>query len=297
MRHHRPPGPRPTLGVRRRVPQRSDAIPVFAWGSGDPRPLPKVVGVTTAPTTSTVQANGIEIAYETFGDRTDPPVLLVMGLGTQMIAWPDELCEQLAAGGRWVIRYDNRDTGLSTHLRDLPAPDVKSVLLRRQKPPYTVDDMAKDLLGLLDALGIDRAHVVGASMGGFIAQTAALIAPERFRSLTLIMTSTGSRLVGQAKAHLVPRLLRRRRAGDRETAIELAVETFTAIGSRRSLFDPDHIRDLAGRSYDRNHDPAGYLRQLAAIVAQPDRTKRLTKLDVPTLVVHGLHDPLVQVSG
>ena len=242
-------------------------------------------------------ANGIELAYETFGDPEAPPIVLVMGLGTQMIAWPDELCELLAVGGRYVVRYDNRDVGHSTHLTDVRAPDVKDVLLRRKRPPYTVDDMADDLVALLDALGFGQVHVVGASMGGFIVQSAALRFPERFASLTLIMTSTGSRLVGQAKPHLMARLLRRRSAVDRDAAVELAVETFGVIGSRGKLFEADHVRDLAGRSYDRSHDPAGYLRQLAAVVAQRDRTKELTTLAVPTLVMHGLHDPLVAASG
>lgn len=247
--------------------------------------------------TTTVPANGIDIAYETFGEAGAPPVVLVMGLGTQMIAWPDELCELIAAGGRYVVRFDNRDVGLSTHLTDVRAPDVKDVILRRKRPPYTVEDMADDLIGLLDALELQQVHLVGASMGGFIAQTAALRAPERFASLTLIMTSTGSRLVGQAKPKLMARLLKRRAVSDRDSAVTAAAETFGLIGSRGGLFEQDHIRDVAGRSYDRAHDPSGYLRQLSAIVAQPDRTKPLTGLQVPTLVMHGLHDPLVAVSG
>jgi pimeloyl-ACP methyl ester carboxylesterase len=244
-----------------------------------------------------VQANGIEIAYETFGDAADPAIVLVMGLGTQMIAWPDELCEQLAAGGHHVVRYDNRDVGLSTHLTDLAAPEVLQVALRRRRPAYTVSDMAADLIGLLDALGIERAHLVGASMGGFIVQTAVIEHPERVLSQTLMMTSTGSRRVGQAKPKLAPRLLARRGQVDREGAIELAVETFSLIGSRGELFDAGHVRDLAARSFDRSSDRAGYVRQLGAVVAQPNRTKALTRVAVPTLVIHGLHDPLVAVSG
>ena len=252
---------------------------------------------TTAPTVQRVAANGIELAYETFGDPGDPPVVLVMGLGTQMIAWPDALCEQIAGGRRYVIRYDNRDVGLSTHLHGKRAPDVKDILLRRKRPVYRIDDMADDLIGLLDGLGIERAHLVGASMGGFIVQTAALAHPERTLSLTLIMTSTGARTVGRPQPKLITRLLGRRGTLDREAAMELAVETFGLIGSRGDLLDPDHIRDLAGRSYDRAHDPAGYVRQLGAVLAQSNRTRPLTKLRVPTLVMHGLHDPLVNVSG
>jgi pimeloyl-ACP methyl ester carboxylesterase len=247
--------------------------------------------------TKTVQANGIEIAYETFGNPTDPPVVLVMGLGTQMIAWPDRFCEDLAAGGRYVVRYDNRDVGLSTHLDHLEVPDIKAVALRRKRPAYFVSDMADDLVALLDALGLDRVHLVGASMGGFIVQTAALEHPDRFLSLTLMMTSTGSRRVGQAKPALITRLARGRRAMSREEAVEAAVETFRLIGSRKALLDENHLRELAGRSYDRSTDPKGYLRQLGAVIAQPNRTKALTGLRVPTLVLHGLHDPLVAPSG
>jgi pimeloyl-ACP methyl ester carboxylesterase len=250
-----------------------------------------------APTTRRADANGIELAYETFGDPGDPPVVLVMGLGTQMLAWPDALCAQIAGGGRYVVRYDNRDVGLSTHLHGTRAPDVKDILLRRKKPAYRVDDMADDLIGLLDALGLDRAHLVGASMGGFIVQTAALAHPERVLSMTLIMTSTGSRRVGQARPRLITRLLGKRGTLDRAAAMELAVETFGIIGSRGDLFDAEHVRDLAGRSYDRAHDPAGYVRQLGAVLAQSNRTRGLTRLQVPTLVMHGLHDPLVSVSG
>jgi len=251
----------------------------------------------TSPTSQTISANGIELAVETFGDRGHPAVVLVMGLGTQMLAWPDRLCEDLAAGGRYVVRYDNRDVGLSTHLDDVPPPDIKAVAVRRRRPAYRVDDMADDLLGLLDALGLEQAHLVGASMGGFIVQAATLAHPGRVLSQTLMMTSTGSRRVGQAKPALVARLARGRRPMDRASAIDAAVETFGLIGSRGSLFDEKHLRDLAGRSYDRSHDAYGYLRQLGAVIAQSNRTRALTKVAVPTLVMHGLHDPLVSVSG
>ncbi|MGZ6792905.1 MAG: alpha/beta fold hydrolase [Mycobacteriales bacterium] len=249
------------------------------------------------PDTRYAEANGLELAYETFGDPAAPPVVLVMGLGTQMVAWPEALCEQVAAAGRYVVRYDNRDVGLSTHLDDLPVPDVKAVALGRRRPAYRVEDMAEDLVGLLDALGLERAHLVGASMGGFIVQTATIAHPERVLSQTLIMTSTGSRRVGQAKPALVARLARGRRAGSREETIEAAVETFRLIGSRSSLFDEAHLREVAAASYDRSSDVRGYLRQLGATIAQTNRTKALTQVTVPTLVVHGLHDPLVAPSG
>ena len=243
-----------------------------------------------------VHANGIDIAYETFGDAGAPPLVLVMGLGTQMLAWPDELCEQLAASGLYVVRFDNRDCGLSTHLDHLPVPSMRDILLRR-RPPYLIDDLADDTVGLIDALGLGRVHLVGASMGGFISQLVAVRHPDRLRSLTLMMTSTGSRRVGQAKPHLFRQLVRRRRVTDRHQAMAAAVQTFSLIGSQGYAFDEDYLRDLAGRSYDRAYDPKGYLRQLAAVAAQGNRTRELRRITVPTLVMHGLHDPLVAVSG
>ncbi len=198
-----------------------------------------------------VPANGIEIAYETFGDPADPPLLLVMGLGAQMLAWPDELCRELADAGHQVIRFDNRDVGLSTHLSDVRPPRlVRDLLLRRRRAPYTIDDMADDAVALLDALGIERAHVVGASMGGFIVQTMALRHPQRLRSITLIMTSTGSRRVGRP-SRTVLRSIFRRRPTDRDAAIATTVETFRLIGSAAYSVDEEHLRELASRSYDR----------------------------------------------
>ena len=249
------------------------------------------------PDTQYAAANGLKLAYETFGLRADQPVLLIMGLGTQMIAWPDELCEAIAARGHYVIRYDNRDVGLSTHLDEMPVPRLQDVVLRRRRPPYTVSDMAADALGLLDELGIESAHVVGASMGGFIAQTLAGKHPDRVRSLTLIMTSTGSRLVGRPKPEVFLRLLRRRVVTNREEAADAVVETFRVIGSSGFPFDEEHVRDLASRSWDRSHDPRGYYRQLAAVMAQPNRTRFLRNITAPTLVIHGKADPLVNVSG
>jgi pimeloyl-ACP methyl ester carboxylesterase len=242
------------------------------------------------------QANGIEIAYETFGKKSNPPIMLVMGLGTQMIAWPDEVCSGLAKQGFFVVRFDNRDVGLSTHMQD-HAPSMVDVVVRRKRPPYTVDDLAADTVGLMDALGLESVHLVGASMGGFIAQTVAIQHPRRIRSLTLIMTSTGSRRVGNPKPALFSRLTKRRVAADRRSAQEASVETFRIIGSKGYAFDEEYLMEMAGESYDRAHDPGGYLRQLAAIAAQPDRTEQLRRLRVPALVIHGLHDPLVAYTG
>jgi pimeloyl-ACP methyl ester carboxylesterase len=249
-----------------------------------------------ARTQGRMAAGDIEIAYETFGDPGRPPVVLIMGLAMQMIAWPDEFCHALAGQGRLVVRFDNRDVGGSTHLDNLRTPHLTEILLRRH-PPYTIGDMAADTVGLLDGLGLDDVHLVGASMGGFIAQTVALEHPGRVRTLTLMMTSTGSRLVGQPKPWIYPRLLRRRAAADRAAAMSAAAEIFRLIGSAGYAFDEEYVRDLAGRSWDRGYDPAGYLRHLAAVAAQPNRTAGLARITVPTLVMHGLHDPLVAPSG
>jgi len=244
-----------------------------------------------------VAANGIELAYETFGEPGAPPVVLIMGLATQMIAWPDELCESLARCGLFVVRFDNRDVGGSTHLRNLPPPRLSDVLVRRRPPPYTISDMAADTAGLLDGLGLGQVHLVGASMGGFIAQTVAMEYPGRVRTLTLFMTSTGSRRVGQPKPRVYARLLRRRVDSGRPAAIAETVETFRLIGSPGFAFDELRVRDLAGRAYDRGYDPDGARRQLAASVSQPNRTADLRRITVPTLIIHGLHDPLVAPSG
>lgn len=240
------------------------------------------------------QVNGLEIAYETFGNEGDPAILLVMGLGTQMLGWPDEICEQLADAGHYVIRFDNRDIGLSTHLTSKP-PTLGQMLLK-QHTPYQLSDMADDAVGLIDALGIDRFHVVGASMGGMISQTIALAHPKRVLSMTLIMTSTGSRRVGRPTPAIMRRLAKREVHTSREAQIEAAVDVYRVIGSP-DHFDADMIRELAGRSIDRADDGEGRERQLAAILAQPNRTAALRGLRIPTLVVHGLHDPLVSPSG
>ena len=250
-----------------------------------------------ARTLGRVAANGIELAYETFGAAGAPPVVLIMGLGMQMIAWPDELCEGLARRGLFVVRFDNRDAGESTHLRNLPPPRLSDVVVRRRPPPYTISDMAADVAGLLDALGLGEVHLVGVSMGGFIAQAVALEHPARVRSLTLMMTSTGSRRVGQARPKVYARLLRSRPVIGRPAAIAAAVETFRLIGSRGFAFDEEYVRDVTGRSLDRGVDPAGYRRQLAASISQPNRTADLRRITVPALVIHGLHDPLVAPSG
>lgn len=274
-----------------------DASPYGPWRPtrGEPMTAPDVSprAADTHDGVARVASNGIEIAYESFGDPADPTILLVMGLGTQMLAWPDELCEALADAGHHVVRFDNRDVGLSTHI-DAPAPGLLDILRRR--PAYTIGDMADDAVGLLDALDVERAHVVGASMGGFISQTVALHHPERVETLSLIMTSTGSMKVGRPTPHVMRMMASRAMGQTREEAMDGAVDTYRIIGSPDHL-DEDLVRELAGLSFDRSYDPGGAQRQLAAIMAQPDRTRALGKLQVPTLVVHGLADPLVTVSG
>jgi pimeloyl-ACP methyl ester carboxylesterase len=239
----------------------------------------------------------IEIAYETFGEPGDPPVLLVMGLATQMIGWPDDFCRGLAQRGLYDVRFDNRDIGLSTHLDDAGAPDVMSVLAGdHSSVPYALSDLAADTVGLLDALGLDSVHLVGASMGGMIAQLVALQHPDRVRSLTSIMSTTGDPSVG-APAEAALAVLLAPPATDREGAVQRVVDTYRVIGSPGFEFDEPALRERAGLSFDRAYDPAGVARQLASILTTADRTLDLGKIAVPTLVIHGADDALVDVSG
>ena len=245
----------------------------------------------------TTRAGDVELAYETFGSPEGAPLLLVMGLATQMIGWPDDLCRMLAERGLYVVRFDNRDIGLSTHLDSAGAPDVLAVMGGdHSRVAYRLADMAEDTAGLLDALGLDSAHVVGASMGGMIAQSLAIRHPERVRSLTSIMSTTGDPAVG-APAEAALGVLLAPPATDRESAVQRAVDTYRVIGSPGFEFDEHGLRERAGLSFDRAYDPAGVARQLAAILASPDRTADLARVAVPTLVVHGAQDALVDVSG
>ncbi|WP_219468261.1 alpha/beta fold hydrolase [Nonomuraea rhizosphaerae] len=234
-------------------------------------------------------ANGIEIAYETFGSPGGRPLLLIMGLGAQLIHWDDELCELLAEQGHHVVRFDNRDAGLSTHLHDagVPQPGAASA--------YLLDDMADDTAGLMDALGWSAAHVVGASMGGMIAQTLAIRHPERVLTLTSIMSTPGPN-VAPPTAEASARLLVAP-AADREGVLAQSVETWSVIGSPGFELDKERIMRVAGLAYDRGFDPPGTTRQLAAIMASGDRTERLATIGVPTLVIHGEADQLVPLVG
>jgi pimeloyl-ACP methyl ester carboxylesterase len=247
--------------------------------------------------TDSERVGDVELAYETFGRRGDPAVLLIMGLGTQMLGWPDELCGLLAGRGLHVIRFDNRDVGLSTHLHDAPPADVMAALRGdTRSAAYSLADMAADAAGLIEALGLESAHVVGASMGGMIAQLLALDHPTRARSLTSIMSTTGDRRVGRPSEAGTAVLLAPP-ARDRAGAIERAVDAAKVIGSPGFPFDEPAVRDRAARSFDRAFDPPGVSRQLLAVLASGDRTARLRALTIPTLVIHGADDPLVNVSG
>jgi pimeloyl-ACP methyl ester carboxylesterase len=244
-----------------------------------------------------VRAGAVELAYETFGSPGDPPVLLVQGLGTQMIGWPDGLCAGLAARGLYVIRFDNRDIGLSTHLHDAPPADVGAALAGdTSSAAYTLWDMADDAVALLDALGLPAAHLVGASMGGMIAQAAAIRHPDRVRSLTSIMSTTGDRSVGGATEEAIAVLLAPPATG-REEAVERSLAGSRVLGSPGYPFDEEGLRQRAGLAFDRAHDPAGVGRQLVAIFATGDRTAELGKVRIPTLVIHGDADVLIDVSG
>jgi pimeloyl-ACP methyl ester carboxylesterase len=242
-------------------------------------------------------ANGIELCYQEMGDPDGEPLLLVMGLATQMLAWDEEFCAMLAERGYRVVRFDNRDIGRSTKLRSAGVSGRLDLLIgRRGTAPYLLRDMAADTFGLMDYLEIDSAHLVGASMGGMIAQTAAIERPERVRSLTSIMSTTGSRRVGHPSYRTFGLLLGER-PREREEMVERVVKTFKVIGSPGYPFEEEHVRELAARSYDRGHSAAGVVRQLHAITASGDRTARLRQLNLPALVIHGKNDILVHPSG
>ena len=244
----------------------------------------------------TAQRNGITLAYETFGDPGDVPILLVMGLGTQMLAWPDEFCAMLVERGHYVVRFDNRDMGLSTHFDDAAKAQPVAAFLGR-RPLYLLTDMAADTAGLITELGLPSVHVVGVSMGGCISQELTLARPDLVRSLTSMSSSTASRRVGRPRFDIAARMITAKRAVDREQAIEMSLATWRRIGSPGYPLDVERIRRMAGIAYDRRYDPRGGARQFAAILGTPDRTPRLSQVSVPTLVLHGEADPLIGVSG
>jgi pimeloyl-ACP methyl ester carboxylesterase len=246
-----------------------------------------------------VTANGIDLFYEDFGKPTDPAILLVMGLGTQGIAWSQSFVDRLVDGGFRVIRYDNRDIGQSTHLEGARAVHPLRAILGTKfgfgfPVAYTLKDMAADAVALLDALGIQRAHVVGASMGGMIAQLLAAEWPERVLTLTSIMSSSGAPGLPGPTPEVRKLMMRKPRNDlDRATAVRLGVEVQTAISYPDPARAPDAFARLAGESYDRGFNPLGTRRQLLAIMHDGDRTQRLSRITAPTLVIHGAADPLI----
>ena len=247
-------------------------------------------------------ANGLNLHYESHGNPSDPPILMIMGLGVQMILWPDALIDMLVQRGFRVVRFDNRDIGLSSHLDHLGVPNIPLQVIKFMmhlplKAPYLIDDMARDTAALIDGLELHRPHVVGASMGGMIAQSLAAQFPEKLASLTSIMSTTGRRSLPQPtwkarRAILEPPA----KAGDTEGAIQRMMRVLTAIGSRTYPADSVHLREICERHILRSNYPAGAARQLLAIAASDDRTRVVRQIRAPTLVMHGNEDPLVRLA-
>ncbi len=249
----------------------------------------------------TAIANGIQIEYDTFGDSSGRPLLLIIGLGVQMIQWDDNLCKDLAAHGHYVIRFDNRDVGLSTKFGDAGIPNIPDVIQKllqgeKVKPPYTLEDMANDAVGLLDFLNIPKAHICGMSLGGLIAQTIAIQHPERILSLVSIYSSTGNPEVPRPKPEIFA-LLMTPKPSERQPYIEHMLKIIKTISG--PAFPPDEgwTRKIMGESYDRCFYPEGFLRQLFAILTQANRVPALSSLKIPALVIHGTSDPLVPPEG
>jgi pimeloyl-ACP methyl ester carboxylesterase len=245
-----------------------------------------------------VSANGIEIEYETLGDPRHPAMLLIMGLGAQLVHWPDAFCRGLAGRGFHVVRFDNRDSGLSSWFTSSGRPDLSAVVGQvmrgeRADVPYRLDDMAADALGLLDALGIGKAHMIGASMGGSIAQLVAVHHPDRTRSLVSMMSTSGRPELGTAERDVVKVVLGRPPPEDREALIRYVVRVRQAIGSPRHPESEAEHRALVERALARAWNPDGNDRQYAAVIASGHRVELLPKVRVPTLVLHGEDDPLL----
>ncbi|PKN35932.1 MAG: alpha/beta hydrolase [Deltaproteobacteria bacterium HGW-Deltaproteobacteria-19] len=248
-----------------------------------------------------VAANGIQIEYETFGDRSFPALLLIAGCGAQMIFWEVEFCESLAKNGFFVIRFDNRDSGLSTKFDEAGIPDMMAAVKaamegRTVESAYSLDDMADDAIGLLDALGIGKAHVCGASMGGMIAQVISYRHPDRVRSLTSIMSTTGNPGLPQGKPEAIAAVVAPAPV-EREAYVEHNVNVWRRIWSPGFPFEEERARTFLEKSYDRSCYPQGMARQNTAVIAGGDRRPSLSSVKVPTLVIHGADDPLIPVEG
>lgn len=248
-----------------------------------------------------VETNGIRVCYDTFGDKSDPPLLLIMGLGAQMISWPDEFCARLAQQGFWVIRFDNRDIGRSTRLDEAGVPNVLEVMMSvgmgaTPSVPYLLKDMAQDTVGLLDALGIDKAHVVGASMGGMILQELLICHPERVMTATSIMSTTGDPSLPQPAPEAMA-VLTTPAPTERDKYLDHSVGIWRVLNGNVFPINEEEIRANAARAYDRGLSPAGTARQMVAIFASGSRREGLKQVKVPTLVIHGDIDPLVPLAG
>jgi pimeloyl-ACP methyl ester carboxylesterase len=246
-------------------------------------------------------ANGIRLCYSTFGNPGDQPMVLIMGLASQMVIWDDDFCEMLAARGFWVIRFDNRDIGRSTTFPNARTPSLAELVLAhvvrlRFRVPYTLRDMAVDTVGLMDALGIASAHVVGASMGGAIAQELAVAFPARVRTLTSLMSSTGDPKLPQAEPKAVAALAKKT-PPDRAGYIRHFVAVWSAIAGDGLPFDPERMARQGAASYERGMNPPGAARQMLAIIVSGNRKKALRGLTVPTLVIHGTRDPLIPFAA
>ena len=246
-------------------------------------------------------ANGIRLAYETFGDPKDRPLILIMGLASQMLIWDEEFCGQLAERGHFVVRFDNRDVGLSDRCHELGRPSLLRAAFAayRGRPvttAYSLDDMAADTVGLMSALGIDRAHIMGASMGGMIGQAIAIRYPERVLSLTSALSSTGNPSLPWP-TWWAAKVVFRRAPRTKEEYVDYSVQLWRTIGSPGYPFDEAHIRQRSERMFERGLAGSGSLRQLVAILHHGDRCPQLAQLTLPTLVIHGLEDPLVPVEG
>jgi pimeloyl-ACP methyl ester carboxylesterase len=246
-------------------------------------------------------ANGIRLCYDEFGDPSHPPMVLIMGLGMQMLTWDDDFCELLAARSFRVIRFDNRDMGKSTTFPDARTPSLAELIVSqvtrlRFRVPYTLRDMAADTAGLMDALGIASAHLVGASMGGMIAQEFAIAYPGRVRSLTSLMSSTGDPTLPGPQPKAM-KALGKKTPLDRAGFIHRYVERWTVIAGDGYPFDPERMARQGAATYDRGINPPGVARQMLAIVASGNRKKALRGLRVPTLVIHGTRDPLIPFAA
>ena len=250
-----------------------------------------------------VRANGVDLEYESIGRKGDPAILLVMGFATSLTGWPDWFCRGLAGKGFCVIRFDNRDIGRSTHLAEAGVPDLAGMIARLEAgsavaAPYSLDDMAADAAGLLGALGIARAHVVGASMGGMIAQLVAINHPARAKSLVSIMSTSGRHAVSQPRPEAFAAIMAPPASPSREDRIANGIRVLRVIGSPGFPATDDELRAIVTRGVDHApYDPPGILRQMAAVLAAPERNDRLRKLKIPALVVHGADDPLIPASA